>query len=172
MSRQLLVLRHAKSAWNTDATTDFERPLDKRGKKDAPRMGIWLQKQGLIPNHTVSSPAKRAKKTARRVCKALGIDRGLILWDARIYEANASTLLAVLADCPQDNKIVLLVGHNPGLETLLVYLCGSGIPMPEDGNLLPTCTLARLDMPEDWMQLKTGSARLVSLTRPQALAKK
>lgn len=172
MARQLLVLRHAKSAWDTGAATDFERPLAKRGKKDAPRMGIWLQKQELIPDYIVSSPAKRAKKTARRVCKALGIDRGFIQWDARIYEANASTLLAVLSDFPQDKKNVLLVGHNPGLEMLLVYLCGSGIPMPEDGNLLPTCTLARLEMPEDWTQLETGAARLASLVRPQSLPKK
>ena len=74
MSRELLVLRHAKSAWDTNAPSDFERPLAKRGRRAAPRVGRWLEEQGLIPDHVVSSPAERAKQTVIAVCQALGID--------------------------------------------------------------------------------------------------
>lgn len=171
MPRHLLILRHAKSAWDTDAATDFDRPLAERGKKDAPKVGKWLHRQNLIPDHVVASPAKRAKKTARKVCKALGIDKDQIQWEPRIYEAGATRLLEVLADCPPSAKTVMLVGHNPGLETLLVYLCGPNIEVPEDGKLLPTATVAHLEMPKDWSQLETGTARLLSLTRPGMLPK-
>ena len=72
MSRELLILRHAKSAWDTSAATDFERPLAKRGRRDAPRVGRFLLDQGLIPDYVVSSPAERAKQTVIGVCEQLG----------------------------------------------------------------------------------------------------
>jgi phosphohistidine phosphatase len=169
MSRQLLILRHAKSSWDSDAPTDFERPLSKRGQHDAPRMGAWLRQQGCIPDYVVSSPAKRAKQTVRRVCEALAIETDQTHWEPRIYEASPGTLLHVLADCPDKAETVLLVGHNPGLESLVEYLCGDRTPAPTDGKLLPTATVARLAMPDDWGQLETGCAHLISITRPRSL---
>lgn len=169
MSRQLLVLRHAKSAWDTDAPTDFERPLAKRGRKDAPRVGAWLRSEGLVPDHVVSSPAERARQTILRVCEELGVDSDRIAWDPRVYGAGVDGLLSVLADCPQQAKTILLVGHNPGLETLVEYLGGEDVEIPEDGKLLPTAAVASLKMPESWADLEEGSARLVSLTRPRYL---
>jgi phosphohistidine phosphatase len=168
MTRQLLILRHAKSAWDTDVPTDFDRPLTKRGKKDAPRVGNWLCRQQLIPDYVLSSPAKRAKKTAVKVCQILNIEKHQINWDPRIYEAPTGRLLEVLSHCPATAKIVLLVGHNPGLEMLLEYLCET-LPAPQDGKLLPTATVAHLEMPDVWSQLSAGAARLISLTRPSAL---
>lgn len=168
MSRQLLILRHAKSTWDTQAATDFVRPLNKRGEKDAPRMGRWLRQQGLIPDYVVSSPAERARQTALKACKGLGIPADRLQWDLRIYDATPEQLLAVLADCPEIARTVLLVGHNPGLELLLRYLCRS-VPVPADGKLLPTATVAQLEMPADWQQPDPGAARLVSITRPASL---
>ena len=95
MPRQLIIMRHAKSAWDTDAATDFERPLAKRGQRDAPRMGAWLQEQGIVPDFVVSSPAKRARQTVLKVCKPLGVKKKKIHWDARIYGAGAEELLEV-----------------------------------------------------------------------------
>jgi len=168
MTRQLLILRHAKSAWDTDVATDFDRPLGKRGKKDAPRVGNWLRQQRLIPDYVLSSPAKRAKKTAIKVCQALHMEKHQINWDLRIYEAPTGRLLEALADCPATAKRVLLVGHNPGLEMLLEFLCET-LPDSQDGKLLPTATVAHLEMPDVWSQLGAGAARLISLTRPSAL---
>jgi phosphohistidine phosphatase len=169
LSRELLVLRHGKSAWDTGAPTDFERPLAPRGKRDAPRMGRWLDAQGLKPDHVVSSPARRARQTARRVAKALDLDREEISYDERVYESGLYDLLAVLAECPAGCRRVLLVGHNPGLEILVEHLGGSAVTIPEDGKLLPTATVAHLRMPTDWSTIGTGAAELVSVTRPKEL---
>jgi phosphohistidine phosphatase len=169
MAKQLLILRHAKSAWGTETGSDFERPLAKRGQRDAPRMGHWLSQQGLIPDYVVSSPALRAKQTALEVCKALKLDATVLHWDSRIYEASPGILLQVLASCSALVQVVLLVGHNPGLELLLRYLC-KDIPLPADGKLLPTATLAHVETSDDWTQLDPGVGRLRSLIRPRSLA--
>ena len=168
MSRQLLVLRHAKSAWDTDAPTDFERPLAKRGKKDAPKMGSWLLAHKLVPDYVVSSPALRAKQTVTKVCKELGLDSDSIHWDRRIYMADTPSLLRVLMNCPETAKMVMIVGHNPGLEDLVEFLVGE-VDVPEDGKLLPTAAVAHLEIPGQWNELDEGQARLVSITRSRSL---
>lgn len=79
MPRELLLLRHAKSDWDSDVASDFERPLAKRGKNDAPKVGSWLYREGLVPDHVVSSPATRARQTAIKVCKRLDFKKRRIV---------------------------------------------------------------------------------------------
>lgn len=167
-SRQLLVMRHAKSAWGTDAPSDFERPLSGRGIDNAPRMGQWLREQGLVPQWVVSSPAKRAEQTVVAVCQQLGIDEQAVQWEPEIYGASVDQLCEVLAGCPDEVATALVVGHNPGLEMLVAYLCPS-MPVPPDGKLLPTAAVAQLRMPDTWNDLSEASAELVSITRPRSL---
>jgi phosphohistidine phosphatase len=169
MPRELLILRHAKSDWGSGAQADFDRPLSRRGKHDAPRIGSWLYREGLVPDHVVSSPAERARQTTLKVCKGLDIGKKHIVWDPDLYEASVSDLLAALARCPGHAATVLLVGHNPGLEELMQHLVGDDLEMPADGKLLPTAALARLEMPEDWARLDRGCAQLVSVCRPKGL---
>lgn len=169
MPRELLILRHAKSDWGSGAQADFDRPLSRRGKHDAPRIGSWLYREGLVPDHVVSSPAERARQTTLKVCKGLDIGKKHIVWDPDLYEASVSDLLAALARCPSHAATVLLVGHNPGLEELMQHLVGDDLEMPADGKLLPTAALARLEMPEDWGRLDQGCAQLVSVCRPKGL---
>lgn len=169
MSRELLILRHAKSDWDSGGVADFDRPLAKRGKKDAPRIGAWLYREGLVPDHVVSSPAERSRATALKVCKVLEIGKKRISWEPEVYEAGLEDLLGVLAHCPQGTPTTLLVGHNPGLELLLRHLTGDDLDMPKDGKLLPTATLARLEMPWEWGHLERGCAQLVSIVRPKGL---
>ena len=169
MPRELLILRHAKSDWDAGAAADFDRPLTRRGKRDAPKIGAWLAREGLVPDTVISSPARRARQTAARVCKALAIDKAQIRWEATIYEATLAGLLAVLEGCPAEASRVLLVGHNPGLENLLLHLCGAGLDLPDDGKLLPTGSLAWLELPADWASLEAGSVQLISLIRPRDL---
>lgn len=170
MPRELLILRHAKSDWESSALTDFERPLAKRGKTDAPKVGAWLYREGLVPDLVVSSPAERARQTAVKVCESLDIKSKEILWDQAIYDAVLPRLLGVLGRCPADAAMVLLIGHNPGLEELLLHLVGEDLEIPDDCKILPTATVARVEMPDDWTQLPPGSGRLVSITRPRGLA--
>lgn len=169
MSRELLVLRHGKSDWTTDAPTDFERPLARRGRKAVKRMGRWLREQGLVPDHIVSSPAKRAEQTTLRACKFAQIAAPQVTWERRIYEADVPELLEVLAGCPQDKKRVMIVGHNPGFEDLVDYLGGEQVALPPDGKLMPTAALARLEMPDQWNALSAGCASSVSITRVRDL---
>ena len=169
MPRELLILRHAKSDWGAATASDFDRPLTGRGRRDAHRIGAWIRQEKLMPNHVVSSPAQRARQTVTRVCKALQFPKGEIAWDPSIYEATLDRLLASLGRCPPGAARVLLTGHNPGLEILLDFLIGDALEPPTDGKQLPTGTLARLKMPEDWTQLTQGCARLLSITRPRSL---
>ncbi|MES9858024.1 MAG: histidine phosphatase family protein [Sedimenticola sp.] len=170
-SRELLILRHGKSDWTADAN-DFLRPLNDRGKRGAQRMGVWLLQQALVPDHVVTSPAERAKVTAEKGCKAMGMGTRQIHEDRRIYESGVSDLMAVLRDCPVESRRIMLVGHNPSLEGLLRYLVDELISLPEDGKLLPTATLARLRIDCDWQRLGEACAHLESITRPTGLPKK
>jgi phosphohistidine phosphatase len=172
MPRYLLLLRHAKSDWDAAAASDFERPLSKRGRKDARRMGRWMREEDLAPDCVIASPARRARETALRVCRELAIPGRNIRFNHQLYEADVAALLAVLAGCPQTCSNVMLVGHNPGLADLLAWLWGENVALPEDGKLMPTATLARLRMPRDWTRLERGCARTVVLTRPRSLAVK
>lgn len=171
MTRELLLLRHGKSDWST-GVDDYHRPLKDRGKRGAQRIGVWLAQQERIPDYIVCSPAERALVTAQKTCKAMGNGAQGIQRDKRIYAAGIDELLAVLGDCPQDAGRVMLVGHNPGLEELLDWLVSDTVPVPDDGKLLPTATLAILKMPADWQALIAGCARLESITRPETLPKK
>jgi len=170
MSRQLLLLRHAKSAWDTGAPTDFERPLASRGERDAPVMGSWMKKQGMVPTVVVSSPAMRAKQTAEAACERMGVKKKKIVWDERLYAASASQLLAVLEDYKKKPASLMLVGHNPGLEDLLIYLLGNKLEAPPDGKMLPTAAAASIELADNWEQLAEGAGRLLSLTRVKDLS--
>lgn len=168
MTRELLLLRHAKSSWGDAARADFDRPLSKRGRHDAPRMGHWLHQQRLQPDYVVSSPARRARQTALRVCPELGLDPATIHWDSTLYDASVEALLAVLGGCPATARRVLLIGHNPGLEQLLLWLCPQ-TTIPSDGKLLPTGAVARIGLAAAWPALDPGGGHLLHLQRPHDL---
>lgn len=178
MARQLYILRHAKSAWDTDAASDFERPLAKRGERDAPAMGAWMKETGRRPDHVVSSPAKRAKQTVIQVCRAMDIKKGEIHWDDRVYGADTEDLLAVLSDVPSKAKSVLLVGHNPGLELLFSYLVApESAEAGDTGDMalhgfgaVKTATLVHLTITEAWRDLPQRRAPLVAIQYPRALS--
>jgi phosphohistidine phosphatase len=165
---ELLVMRHGKSGWPA-GVSDEQRPLKARGEKNASRMGHWLVEQGLLPDQVISSPARRAMETAQRVCDAMAFPASRIVQQPRIYEASLDDLLQLLHELPGSLHRVLLIGHNPGLEHLLIHLCPV-IPVPDDGKLLPTASLAHLQSDHDWSALGQDGARLLSLTRPRFLS--
>ncbi|MES9884381.1 MAG: histidine phosphatase family protein [Sedimenticola sp.] len=165
MKRELLLLRHGKSDWAV-GVDDYHRPLKKRGRRSVRKIGEWLQHQELKPDWVVCSSAERALTTAVRCCKVMGITEDAIHTERRIYMAYFTDLLAVLSDLPATASRVLLVGHNPGLEELLSYLVAGKLTIPPDGKLLPTATLARLQMPDDWSALQRGDAAVSLILRP------
>ncbi len=168
LKRYLLLMRHGKSDWRYDFA-DFDRPLRKRGKRAAQRMGAWLVEQNLIPNYILSSPAERASNTAAKLTKAMGLTNRHIYSNKLLYDGGLHELKAALAHCPQSAERVLLIGHNPGLEDLLMYLKRGDLPVSSGGKLLPTATLAILAMPNDWLSLTPGCAEVLSINRPATL---
>ncbi|MGR9107437.1 MAG: SixA phosphatase family protein [Gammaproteobacteria bacterium] len=161
----LLLLRHAKSSWKNDAESDFDRPLAKRGKQEATKVGRWLKQQQPIPDLILSSPAKRTRKTILKICAEIHYDADEIRWIPEIYDASLKDLIQVLKNCPDKAKTVMLVGHNPGLEYLLEYLCKTPIPLTDDGKLLTTASLAVLETTTPWREIGKAVADLVSITR-------
>lgn len=171
MTRELLILRHGKSEKNRDVD-DYHRSLDDHGKRAAQRIGVWLAQQALLPDLVMTSPALRALGTAQTCCKVMGLDAQQIQRNKPIYLASLSVLKEQLARCPPESRRVMLVGHNPGLEKLLNYLCAKTKDLPEKGQLLPTAALARLAMPDDWSDIPRGAASLLRLQRAAKLPKR
>lgn len=167
MKRRLLILRHAKSDRDGVTARDFDRPLSKRGHRDAPRIGAWLKAQGLKPDLILSSPAVRARETAIAVADALGLARKDIVEDERLYLASLDTLLEVLAVTPAKTGAVLLVGHNPGLDTLVEYLAADPPARTGAGKLMTTAAVAWFETDDPWRRLEPGGGRLVALMRPK-----
>ena len=169
MSRTLILLRHGKSDWST-GDDDFDRPLKKRGINASRQVGKWLSANDRVPDFVIASPAARAMQTAELSCDAMGIKNNEIYGRKHIYLATPEELLYVLKDCPEQAERVMLVGHNPGLEELLYFLVSGALTIPEDGKIMPTATLAILEIPDTWSQLGGGSAELEFLLRPRELS--
>jgi phosphohistidine phosphatase len=128
----VLLLRHAKSSWKNPDLADHDRPLNKRGKHDAPLMGRLLKREDII----ISSTATRARATAEAVAKAY---KGEIVLNKSLYAAGPEAYLGVIHDLSDEGVRVLIFGHNPGLEELVEMLTG-------EIHLFPTCSLAHVKL--------------------------
>lgn len=161
--KTLLLLRHAKAAGSDTDVDDFERPLAKRGKREAPKMGRLLRDENLLPELIVSSAAKRCRKTADHIIEHSGY-RGETRLLGALYEAGEQTLREYVAQLDDKISRVLVVGHNPTLEHLLQTLCDSYRPFT-------TGSLAQLELPIDaWHNLSSETrATLQNLWQPGEL---
>ncbi len=159
-------MRHAKSDWHSGAESDFDRPLNKRGRGAAVEMGEYLKEHSITPDRVVGSPALRARQTVDRVFLQTGwrIDR--LRFDESLYMAGLEDLLAACRRHGEDCDSLMLVGHNPGLDDLLQYLCGDELPRTAKGKLLTTANLALVDLSADGVE-RAGGATLVELVRPR-----
>jgi phosphohistidine phosphatase len=164
-----MLMRHAKSDWDSDAADDFARPLAERGRKAAERMGAWMRRHVSVPDYVISSPAVRACETVGILCETLGRDATKMVYEDSLYLADAGELLSFVRGFPDEGKSVMLVGHNPGLEELLVYLCGGNLPTAANGKLLPTASLAQIAVATAWRNVRRNSCRLIAITRPKEL---
>lgn len=169
--RELLLLRHGKSDWSV-AVDDFDRPLKPRGQLGAARIGGWLKRNRLLPDVVVSSPAVRARETAKLCVDALGpkSERLDIHFDARLYHAESDDFEPILRALPNPAQRILLVGHNFGMEDFLLNQCSAPPARRPDGKLLTTATLARLGYPRGTVLGTPGSAQLLALIRARDLA--
>ncbi|WP_262249610.1 SixA phosphatase family protein [Parapedobacter soli] len=161
MAKHLFIVRHAKSDWGFDVS-DFDRPLNSRGFKNAPRMAKRLADHAVKPQLLVSSPAKRAITTAQIFAESLDIPVNEIKLEPRIYEALPNTLLQIV--CELDNSVdsVAFFGHNPGLTLLVNYLADDSV------YNLTTCSIVhiRFDNVPDWASISGGMGTKVWYTDP------
>ncbi len=136
--KDLILIRHAKSSWKDSGLDDRERPLNKRGERDAPEIGFRLAHRNVKPELIVSSPAARALTTARIIAKKLGYARKEIVVKDRLYGAGVVELLDVIRNADESVATLMLFGHNPGLTELANHLGPREIPN------LPTCGVLHL----------------------------
>jgi phosphohistidine phosphatase len=157
-----MLLRHAKSAWPD--VPDRERPLAKRGKRDAPRIGRWLHDHGYLPDVVVCSAAVRTRQTWELVAPGLGGSPS-VMFEPRAYAASALTLLYLAQELPSRYRSALLIAHNPGLADLATRLTENGNPALR----FPTAAVAVLEFTGPWPTLSPTHARLRAYTTPADL---
>lgn len=161
---ELLVMRHAKSSWATYAS-DFDRPLNDRGSAAAALMADWLVDQALRPDLIIASSALRARTTIEPVVEAFGLrDRDVTLMRT-LYHAGVDEWLDVLRS--QTERRVLICGHNPGLDDLVIELLGYMPPLTASGKLMTTAAVAHLSVGA-WRALAPSGATLLNLERPRS----
>ena len=161
--KTLLIMRHAKSSWNYPELSDYDRPLNARGKRDAPRMGKHLRQAELLPDRILTSSAKRARKTASKVAKACGYTGKVKKLDT-LYDTVPGVYFDVLQALPNKYQRVMVFGHNPTMEQLVSHLTG-------EIKRMPTAALAHIELPiQRWnaFDLYTKGT-LVNLWTPKTL---
>jgi phosphohistidine phosphatase len=161
--KTLLLLRHAKSSWKNPGLADIDRPLNKRGKQDAPRMGRLLREEDLVPDLVLCSPAVRAQETAQAINGESGF-QGEISIENELYPGDPTSYIETLNLIPDQFESVMIIGHNPGLEEFLDALTNESVR-------LKTSTLAQISLPIDsWAELEDEPiGKLVNLWQVKEL---
>lgn len=164
--KTLYLVRHAKSSWANLDQPDFERGLNDRGKRDAPRMGKRLKEREIHPDLMLSSPAKRALSTAKRIAEILGYPKEKIKTDRLLYHGDEDTILSVVRTINDKHNTVLLFGHNPGLTEFVNALAENEVYIDN----IPTCGVVAFNLPVDsWSDVIWKSGNLLLFDYPKAV---
>lgn len=169
--KTLTLLRHAKSGWDDPVQRDFDRPLNPKGRRAAATVGRYLRREHVSLDQIIASPALRVQQTLEEVAGGFGRTIAPV-WDRRIYLASAATLLDVVRGLADELPSALLVGHNPGLEDLVLMLVPDTAPGLRDvvEEKYPTASIAELALSVDrWVEVAAGSATLNRFIRPRDL---
>ncbi|MGI9330197.1 MAG: SixA phosphatase family protein [Gammaproteobacteria bacterium] len=162
--KYLALLRHAKSSWKNANLDDFDRPLNARGERDAPMMGRRLQARGVRPSLIVSSPAERARQTARLIAQAINYPPEFLQREAELYLASPATILSVIAQQEDNFNNLVVCGHNPGMTDLANHLTDSRI------DNVPTCGIVGMEADiQRWADSADAEWRLVFFDYPKRI---
>jgi len=163
--KTLFVIRHAKSSWDSKTLDDIERPLNDRGKRDAPRMGKRLKEKDIHPDLIISSPAKRAFSTAKRIAKILRYDKENIKVVGKLYHRDEDAMLEVLNKLKDKVSTVIMFGHNPGLTDFV----NSIMSEEQDIDNVPTCGVVAFQFKADrWDQVTWGTGKMLFFDYPKS----
>lgn len=161
--RILTLVRHAKSSRDYPELSDFERPLNPRGRKEAPLIAARLRKADVKPDLLISSPANRAMATARLFAEDLNMHLDEIVLNPHIYEASAWTLLHIVRSLSLEFDDVMLFGHNPGISNFARDLA-KDCPFDE----MPTCAAVRIELPaRGWSLIQPGTGKVLRYETPK-----
>ena len=162
--KNLLIMRHAKSDWGDSSLSDFDRPLNKRGKKAAPFMGNELSIRNKVPDLIISSPANRAKTTAEKFAESAGY-KGTIQHEKDFYFGYIDEIIQVVKKSDKQYERIMIVGHNPTLESLIASLTKNSAYAR-----MPTAAIASILFEiDDWSKLEEKSGTLEWLILPKEL---
>lgn len=162
--KRLYLVRHAKSSWDDHSIPDFERPLSKRGFRDAPSMGKYLAENGHIPELMISSPATRAVSTAEIFAEETGYPKEKILKEEKIYEADVSDLIELVSGLENKYSSAMLFGHNPGLSFFAAFL------LTDHAESLSTCAILCIDFDVlSWKEISAESGKKVFSVYPKEI---
>ena len=160
--KTLYLLRHAKSSWDNPDLRDFERPLAKRAARDVPLIASRFMDRRKNVGCIISSPAKRAKTTARMFARHIGFPLEGITSNPELYFASVSALLKSASLVDEDFESAMLVGHNPAVTEFANMIANLDI------DNIPTCGLVELSLPIDtWMEIEAGLATLIDFDYPK-----
>ena len=163
MPKTLYLVRHAKSSWKNPELSDSERPLNKRGKHDAPLIGRFLKQKNEIPELLVSSPAKRALKTAELFAEELHIKKKIIPEES-LYMTGINDFISVIENIDDSVNSIMLFSHNPGITGFANYITGS------DVENIPTAGTARIDFNINrWKDFRKTKGELKFFISPKNL---
>lgn len=152
MERRLVMIRHAKSSWANPLQSDFERPLNDRGERDAPMMGERLKTRNIIPDLIISSKAKRAKQTAKKIAAAVGYDAENIIWLDKLYHCIPSVFEETIYETHNRVKTLFIVAHNPGITEFVNELSDQF-----HTDQMPTCAMVGASFEaEEWNQFNSA----------------
>jgi len=162
--KRLYLVRHAKSDWSHTELDDFDRPLNKRGIRDALEMSKYMAKLDVLPDVVVTSPAMRARQTSEALVHAMHIPMDDIREDGRIYAASVSALLEVIHEWDETWNSVMMVGHNPGIAEISVMLTGEPV------GRVPTCAVMEIELDATyWSDMLAGCGMLASKSTPKLI---
>ncbi|MTI87251.1 MAG: histidine phosphatase family protein [Balneolaceae bacterium] len=167
--KQILLLRHAKSSWADDSLDDFDRPLAKRGIKDAPRMGRFIRESSYKPAVIVSSPAARARQTTELLVEGAQMDQEVISWQKDLYFGSVQDYLNTVTGMTDDCERIMLVGHNPLMESFSGILAGA---REQVALRMPTAALVCLEsFANNWGDINAGTCQIKWMMIPKVLKK-
>lgn len=161
--KTVILVRHAKSSWKNPGLKDFDRPLNKRGKRDAPFMGEKIRERNILPDLILSSPAKRARKTAIRFSEEIGYPKEKIRYDDKMYHSDALYLLDLVRDMDDEHETIMLFGHNPDFSDLADMLLEHN-PAPTIPTTGVHCIRFAVDR---WRKVQEGKGESVFFDYPK-----
>lgn len=163
--KTLYIIRHAKSSWDSPDLSDFDRPLNERGKGDAPRMGKRLKKRNVKPDMLLTSPAKRALSTCKRIAEQLGFPKEKIKTEPNLYHADEDQIFSVIKDIKDKHDVLIVFGHNPGMTDFVNRL-------RKDKKIIeniPTCGVVAFALDVNaWQDIQFGTGKFLFFDYPKS----